>query len=1287
MLIYASERLMKRTMKTSRKIFRFLAAMTIGTAMSSHAFCDTYNVSSSVTYNHYVQYSHQGSLENSYSIQVPAGYIAFITVKSGDMAKQNTDGTNKFRLYDNEVPYKMSGTWTAIGETIYCTTFSSSGTIRLDTYTAPTYYREMIYGQNSLGPYIVGYRDIYYSSYYVRQNYTIIITFESCTSKRLVAFESNGGSLCQSRLYSIGGKYSTFPIPSKRGYDLVGWYSDYSLTKEVKTSDMVSSSVAKLYAKWEKTPTLSDLYITGPSKVESGSRTEYTCTAVLSNGEEINVPGIWMMASGKDYASISSGTLRAYETTTDRKVTIRVDWSKTVNGATNSRIALKEVTIKAGAELVSVAFDAMGGSTVSPCQYEVGSIYGTLPTPKKNGYIFQGWYTSSSFTTQVTTSSSVNKSVTKLYAKWSLEEYTITFNKQNGVGGSDSAKASYNGDLPSISIPSRTDKYIFGGYFSSAGGGGTQYYSENGTPTRKWDKTSSAILYAKWNAPLPVSLVILGDDTVLSGGNCTYVCKVNYDNGTSVVVSPQWSIKNGSEYGTLGTSSGTFTANGTLIQREVTIGAVYDYLGGSVSAQKVITIQKSTISAKISSAHAAQRWPWNGIVDVDYTISLSPSGAKAVVRVAGYDVSRQKLLMARIVTGVTNVTSSGTYRLNWDVGQDYPNFNTDGLSIELHPKCLIPVLFESNGGSSCAMQEFVEGEAYGSMPTTSRSGYTFGGWYLDSELQTPVTSSTIVNGNDAKLYAKWNGNACSISFDKQSGTGGTTSTTATYGSAMPSITIPSRAGYAFEGYYSATGGGGTQYYTDSGASARVWDRTSSATLYAKWTPITSAITFDKQSGTGGTASTTATYGSAMPSITIPSRTGYTFCGYYTATGGSGTQYYTDRGASARVWDRTSSATLYAKWMPITCTITFDKQGGTGGTASTTATYGSAMPSITIPTRTYYRFCGYYTEANGTGTQYYTASGKSSRASSFYSATKLYAKWEIDGTAPYIVVDISGGTSASSYPVTCLSSIPSGGWTDSHKTTKIVLRLIPAGTFTMGCPSSEIGYIREVQHKVTLTKPFYIGIFELTQKQYTLIMGSNPSKYKGDARPVETVSWNTIRGLSSTYNWPSSGHSVAPSSFMGKLRSRSGLMFDLPTEAQWEYACRAGTTTAFNNGGTISSSGSNVYMNKVGRYNFNQNDGKGGYSGSHTTVGSYDANNWGIYDMHGNVREWCLDWYTSFNSNPVTDPVGAESDGLRIERGGDYACYAEICRATSYGMGYPSDAFSVTGFRVSCLITD
>ena len=118
-----------------------------------------------------------------------------------------------------------------------------------------------------------------------------------------------------------------------------------------------------------------------------------------------------------------------------------------------------------------------------------------------------------------------------------------------------------------------------------------------------------------------------------------------------------------------------------------------------------------------------------------------------------------------------------------------------------------------------------------------------------------------------------------------------------------------------------------------------------------------------------------------------------------------------------------------------------------------------------------------------------------------------------GAAPYMVVDLSGGVDALSYPVSYLSSVPEGGWGDEYKTTKLVLRLIPSGSFMMGSPSDENGRgSYEDLHGVVLTKPFYIGVFEVTQKQYQLVMGATPSNYKGDARPVERVSYNDIRAV-------------------------------------------------------------------------------------------------------------------------------------------------------------------------------
>ena len=297
------------------------------------------------------------------------------------------------------------------------------------------------------------------------------------------------------------------------------------------------------------------------------------------------------------------------------------------------------------------------------------------------------------------------------------------------------------------------------------------------------------------------------------------------------------------------------------------------------------------------------------------------------------------------------------------------------------------------------------------------------------------------------------------------------------------------------------------------------------------------------------------------------------------------------------------------------------------------------------------------------------------------------------TGNYLVIKLSGGPDAASYPMSYLDAEPQGGWTDEYKTEKLVLRRIQPGTFTMGCETTEVGYggTEAVPHPVMISHPFYMGVFEVTQRQYQLVMGTNPSSYKGDMRPVEYVSWNTIRGISSTYNWPNV-KTVAHSTFIGKLRAKTGLEgFDLPTEAQWEYACRAGTTTALNNGKNLTSLYQDSAMDEVGRYGYNNGyqggtkDGKGGYSDYHTTVGSYKPNDLGLYDMHGNVWEWCLDWHTSrseFTSAAVTDPVGSASGSFRVIRGGGWYNSAQDCRSANR-VSAPAGGGDNLGFRLCC----
>ena len=261
-------------------------------------------------------------------------------------------------------------------------------------------------------------------------------------------------------------------------------------------------------------------------------------------------------------------------------------------------------------------------------------------------------------------------------------------------------------------------------------------------------------------------------------------------------------------------------------------------------------------------------------------------------------------------------------------------------------------------------------------------------------------------------------------------------------------------------------------------------------------------------------------------------------------------------------------------------------------------------------------------------------------------------------APYCVIDLSAGPSSSSYPVTYLAEAPDGGFnTEEFKTTKLALRRIAPGTFMM-CG----------KYETTLTEPYYMGIFEVTQKQYELVMGTNPSVYKGETRPVESVSYDIIRGSHFGGRWPSSG-AVDPGSFIWKIRQRTGLDFDLPTEAQWEYACRAGTKSLYNNG-----CDNDEAMLLLGRFAQNINDGKGNATNFHTKVGSYSPNDWGLYDMHGNVKEYCLDWIGNL-TNMATDPKGAlpprpltidncDEERGRVVRGGCYDSVASCCTSES-----------------------
>ena len=290
-------------------------------------------------------------------------------------------------------------------------------------------------------------------------------------------------------------------------------------------------------------------------------------------------------------------------------------------------------------------------------------------------------------------------------------------------------------------------------------------------------------------------------------------------------------------------------------------------------------------------------------------------------------------------------------------------------------------------------------------------------------------------------------------------------------------------------------------------------------------------------------------------------------------------------------------------------------------------------------------------------------------------------WALDCPPEIMAVDLKAANTVNYY--SSAAALPGGVQDKRYKTDVLVLRHIPAAnvTWTMGAPKGELGRgNNEVAHQVTLGADYWIGVYEVTQRQYEILTGkrqgyfSNPNYYA--TRPADCVSYNSI---------------LSDSGFIGLLRKRSGIAgFTLPTEAQWEFACRAGEGAALYNGQNLSDKHEDANVGLLARYRYNSGESdalapadSGPELGS-APVGSYEPNAWGLYDMLGNVMEWCLDWFQD-DLRGVDPEIGPESGSSRAVRGGWHRWEVEGCRCSFRG-GYPSTAaWGENGFRVACPI--
>ena len=317
-------------------------------------------------------------------------------------------------------------------------------------------------------------------------------------------------------------------------------------------------------------------------------------------------------------------------------------------------------------------------------------------------------------------------------------------------------------------------------------------------------------------------------------------------------------------------------------------------------------------------------------------------------------------------------------------------------------------------------------------------------------------------------------------------------------------------------------------------------------------------------------------------------------------------------------------------------------------------------------------------------------------------------WKKSVPPDYLVVDLRMTNTATCCTLRYYSDasfIPYGVTNDIYKTKMLVMRRIPADgvTWLMGSPSDETGRSsNEPEHYVSFSSDYYIGIYPVTMGQYRQLCGTVPGNAMGtfDMSIVTNADCHPVGGISYAYNsgdasqsylmrtavWPGdqswSINNFKMDGFFRRLYGITAIKFNLPTDAQWEYACRAGLNTAFNNGkgNTVTQDARPCQnLDEVGWYDAN--------TSTTQPVGLKQSNRWGVYDMHGNVWEWCLDWQGTISetaeSDPVSNPAGAASGTRRVRRGGGYSSGAKYCRSGTRGDADPKGNYVNHGFRLCC----
>ena len=710
--------------------------------------------------------------------------------------------------------------------------------------------------------------------------------------------------------------------------------------------------------------------------------------------------------------------------------------------------------------------------------------------------------------------------------------------------------------------------------------------------------TKTGYAFSGWKDPRGVSFV---DGQWISDGADFGVV----DDGTNVVLTAQWTPK---------TYDVTFNANGGMVSasskrvtRDSTYGELptptrtgytfdgwYTDVGGGTKVEPSTTV--SITEDQTLYAH------WGAKT---YTVTFDANGGTV-------STSSKTVMYGQVYGDIfPTPTRVGYAPEGWFTEADGGSQVTKNDTVDITADQTLyahwtakeyKVNFNAKGGEVSPSSQYVTyGQQYSSLPTPTRPGYVFTGWFTSDTGGTQVTAESVYepesNPGTHYLYAHWTAAEYTVTLDAQSGSGGTPSVDAKYDSPMPDAVMPERTGYAFGGYWTGAGGTGTQYYRADGSSARSWNITSAQTLYAKWTAKTYTVTFD---GNGGSSpsSRSVTYDSPYGTLPTSTRTGYTFAGWWTAAA-DGDQIETNTKVSI-----TAAQTLYAHWTANSYTVTFDANGGTTPVASTNATYDSTYGELPTPTWTGHDFLGWWTSRSG---------GSEVTAESKVSITAdqtLYAHWDTESFTLTIGSSTGSGSGSVSpdvgeytykyeTPITVSATPAAGsrfaGWSDGEtlaiRTINLVSNTVVSAEFALldpvtvrFLPNGDFGTMADADILCSVSTALPLNTFKRTGYTFSHWTNSVGTVY-ADGAPVEFSDSSTGQTVFFGAVWTPNEYAVVfyPNGGKGSMTNQvfhydepqelSAMTFEFPNPGTdfWEFEGWTNVTkgTFYKGGVTVS----------------------------------------------------------------------------------------------------------------------